>query len=198
MQIMTLCWMVFLILLTVCSAQLSAVLNAACVCLLYVCVRVRRRPYVSVRWRVRCHGNRHMAAITCSEEEGPSQRGGEVVFTLFNHQSVSIGTTMLIAWTFTTAGSRTSAAGPAVYYPEMSHDLLSSWKMNGLFTFSRPSHISQVQRFCRCSMTESKLQITGSSTNIGDQSLEARAVYFHPGQRWTDRVNQRTEAEVTN
>lgn len=50
-------------------AQLSAVLNAACVCLLYVCVRVRRRPYVSVRWRVRCHGNRHMAAITCSEEE---------------------------------------------------------------------------------------------------------------------------------
>lgn len=103
-----------------------------------------------------------------------------------------------LAWTFTTAGSRTSAAGPAVYYLEMSHDLLSSWKMNGLFTFSRPSHISQVQRFCRCSMTESKLQITGSSTNIGDQSLEARTVYFHPGQRWTDRVNQRTEAEVTN
>lgn len=47
-------------------------------------------------------------------------------------------------------------------------------------------------------MTESKLQITESSTNIGDQSLEARAVYFHPGQRRTDRVNQRTEAEVTN
>lgn len=90
------CFLFFSLSVWMCSAQVSAVFNAACVCLLYVCVRVRRRPYVSVRWRVRCHGNRHMAAITCSEEEGPSQRGGEVVFTLFNHQSVSIGTTMLI------------------------------------------------------------------------------------------------------
>ena len=90
------CFLFFSLSVRMCSAQVSAVLNAACVCLLYVCVCVRRRPYVSVRWRVRCHGNRHMAAITCSEEEGPSQRGGEVVSTVFNHQSVSTGTTMLI------------------------------------------------------------------------------------------------------
>lgn len=122
-----------------------------CVCIYGTCVSVRVGVHMCMRDGVRCHGNRHMVMIT-RQEEGQSQRAGKR--RRFCHVKFFKWTLNVPYQQTSTAGSRPSAAGPDIYWTEMSHGLLL-FRMEG----QTIRHFSASQRVCHCNMSDLRVQI---------------------------------------
>lgn len=178
----------------ICSAQVSTLR----VCVYCTCVSVCVGVHMCLCGGVFGAMGTDIWQRSHAQKKKVRPREEEKLFSIiFNHQSVSIRTTMqslfyfaltffYFALTFATAGSRTSVTGRARYCLEMSCDLFVIMKdERPLHLFQTFTHFSGPERVCRCSMREIKLQITGISTIVGARSLSRGSSSLFPS--WSER-----------